>query len=138
VRTFLSGLSDRWGRWQVLGPVFIFGILAQALLFDLRSVGMLILAGLIYGMQSGLQMPVAVVLAMETQENPAGEGGGYPSLAIGLFFTSFDFGAWLGASAFGFVVESIGFGAAFFGLAAANLTAAGLTIFGRRAARRRA
>lgn len=118
-RAFLSGLSDTWGRKRVVAPAFLLGIGVQLVLFRLDSIALLVVAGLIYGLQGGLQMPALMAYVYDTQED-----GADPALGIGLFFMSFDGGFWVGSSAFGFITEALGFGPAYLTLMACMAGAA--------------
>jgi len=122
-RAFFSGLSDKWGRKKVVAPAFVLGIFVQIILFYTDSVALLAVAGLVYGMQGGLQMPAIMAHIFETQEEDAD-----PSLGIGLFFMAFDGGFWMGTSVFGFITESIGFGPAYLTLIAGMVVAIGLVM----------
>jgi len=120
-RALFSGLSDKVGRRIVVAPAFLLGIAVQVILFRLGSATMLAIAGLIQGLQSGLQLPALMAYAYDTQEEK-----GNPALGIGLFFMAFDGGFWVGTSLFGFVAERIGFGPAYLSLALCVLVAMGL------------
>jgi MFS family permease len=132
-RAFLSGLSDRWGRTRVVAPALALGIGVQLTLFWTDSVALLVVAGLLHGLQGGLQMPAIMAHVFETQGEVAD-----PALGIGLFFMAFDGGFWVGAMSFGFIAESIGFGPAYLTLMACMVCAIGLVLLVREPPRPRA
>ena len=122
-RALFSGLSDKVGRRIVVAPAFLLGIAVQIILFKLGSVTMLAIAGLIQGLQGGLQLPALMAYIYDTQEEK-----GDPALGIGLFFMAFDGGFWAGTSLFGFITERVGFGPAYLSLALCVLAAMGLIV----------
>ena len=102
-RLFLGGLSDRYGRKQVLLPAVILIGLNLMLISQMQSAWLLILTGTLGGLGQGLIFPALSTYIIDTM------GRENKGLAISLYLTLFDVGMALGSAVFGWMADLYGF-----------------------------
>ncbi len=118
-RLGIGGLSDKYGRKKVIFPSVCIICFNLFLISQIRSLGMLSLAGLIGGFGQGLIFPAlsTYIIDIMGRENKG--------LAISLYLAMFDAGMGFGSTFFGWVSDLCGYRNMFF-LAGAVLFLAGL------------
>ena len=118
-RLLFADLSDRFGRKKVILPAVVIVSLNLLVISQIRSLGMLVLSGLIAGFGQGLIFPAisAYVIDIIGQERKG--------LAIGIYLTLFDCGMGLGSAFFGWLSDLGGYRMMYI-LAAVFFMAAGL------------
>jgi MFS family permease len=102
-RLLLGGLSDRYGRKQVLFPSVLIISLNLVILSQAQSLELLILAGFIGGFGQGMIFPAlsTYIIDILGQENKG--------FAISLYLTFFDIGMGLGPPLFGRISDLYGY-----------------------------
>lgn len=102
-RIMFGSLSDRYGRKKVIFPSIAIISFNLALLSQVRSLGLFVLAGFIGGFGQGLIFPAlsTYVIDILGKENKG--------FAIGLYLTFFDIGMGLGPPLFGWISDLYGY-----------------------------
>jgi MFS family permease len=102
-RLLLGGLSDRYGRKQILFPSVLIISLNLLFLSQVQSLGLFILAGFIGGLGQGMIFPAlsTYIIDILGQQNKG--------FAIGLYLTFFDIGMGIGPPLFGWISDLYGY-----------------------------
>ena len=102
-RLFLGGLSDRYGRKQVVLPSVVLIGLNLMLISQIQSSWLLIVTGFLGGLGQGLIFPALSTYIIDTM------GRENKGLAISLYLTLFDIGMAFGSVIFGWMADLYGF-----------------------------
>ena len=102
-RVFSGRFSVRFGNFRVLFVGMILMFTSIVLIGFVNSLGLLLVAGLIYGAGCGLAWPMFNVLCLIN--SPASHRG----RALSTYYISYDGGVGLGALLWGFVIDAVGY-----------------------------
>ena len=127
VRLVAGRISDRYGRAAVLAPGFVCVAVAMAVLIGARSLEVLGVAAVLYGVGFGSVQPASLALIADRVE-PGQRGA-----AMATFGGAFDLGIGLGSILLGVLLQMAGFEALFLAAAASALIGLGLLLARGRA-----